>query len=194
MRPIVTVLVLVTLSACAPEQPAADRVFLNGAVYTVDAERTWAEAVAVTDGRIAFVGSDEAAQAFIGNETEVTDLKGQMLLPGFHDSHAHVLIGVYTVDNCDLLRVPTVEEVEAVLQECTTLDGFGDDRWILGGGWGEWLFEDAAPHKELLDELFPDRPVYLESSFGHSAWVNSRALEMAASRSPWSWQVIPRLL
>ena len=167
------------LSGCQPARDAADRVFLNGAVYTVDANRTWAEAVAVTDGRISFVGSSEAAQAFIGDDTEVTDLDGHMLLPGFHDSHAHVLIGVYTDDNCDLLRVPTIEEVEAVLRECTALDGFGDDRWIIGGGWGEWLFEDAAPRKELLDTLFPDRPVYLESSFGHSAWVNSHALELA---------------
>ncbi len=77
------------------------------------------------------------------------------------------------------MRIPTAEEVAAALRNCTRLDGFGDERWIIGGGWGEWLFEDAAPRKQLLDELFPERPVYLESSFGHSAWVNSRALELA---------------
>jgi predicted amidohydrolase YtcJ len=165
--------------ACQPAPPAADRVFIDGEVYTVDAERSWAEAVAITDGHVVFVGSSAEAAHWIGENTEVTDLDGQMMLPGFHDSHAHVLIGVYTGENCDLLRVPTIEQVESVLRQCTELDGFGDERWILGGGWGEWLFDDAAPSKKLLDELFPDRPVYLESSFGHSAWVNSRALEIA---------------
>ena len=179
MRAAFLLFAILVVAACQPAQEPADRVFINGAVYTVDADRSWAEAVAIRDGRIAFVGGNEYAQAFIGAGTEVTDLDGQMLLPGFHDSHAHVLIGVYTGENCDLLRVPTIEEVEAVLRECRTLDGFGEERWIIGGGWGEWLFDDAAPPKELLDELFPDRPVYLESSFGHSAWVNGRALELA---------------
>ena len=174
---------ILVVAACQPAQESAGRVFINGAVYTVDPDRSWAEAVAIRNGRIAFVGSNDAAQAFVGADTEVIDLKGQMLLPGFHDSHAHVLIGVYTGENCDLLRLPTIREVQAVLRECRTLDGFGEERWIIGGGWGEWLFEDAAPRKELLDELFPDRPVYLESSFGHSAWVNSRALELAGIHS-----------
>jgi predicted amidohydrolase YtcJ len=179
MRVALLAIAALVLSACEPARQPADRVFINGAIYTVDAERTWAEAVAVTDGDIVFVGNSEDVQAFVGNDTDVTDLGGQMLLPGFHDSHGHVLIGVFTEENCDLLRIPTAEEVAAALRNCTRLAGFGDQRWIIGGGWGEWLFEDAAPHKQLLDELFPERPVYLESSFGHSAWVNSRALELA---------------
>jgi len=167
------------ITACEAPTPTADRVFNNGAVYTVDADRSWAEAVAITDGQIVFVGSNEDAQNLIGDETGVTDLGGQMLLPGFHDSHAHVLIGVFTDEECNLLRVPTVEEIEAVLGTCAELAGFGDERWIIGGGWGEWLFDMASPDKAQLDRFFPDRPVYLESSFGHSAWVNSRALEIA---------------
>lgn len=166
-------------AGCEAPTPTADSVLINGAVYTVDADRSWAEAAAITDGRIVFVGSSDDAQDRIGPETDVTDLTGQMLLPGFHDSHAHVLIGVYTRENCDLLRVPTLDEVKAVLAECINLQGFGEDRWVLGGGWGEWLFEKMSPDKLLLDQLFPDRPVYLESSYGHSAWVNSRALEIA---------------
>ena len=77
----------------------------NAAVYTVDADRSWAEAVAVRDGHVVFVGSNKDAQAWIGDETDVTDLDGQMLLPGFHDSHGHVLLGVQTDKNCDLLRI-----------------------------------------------------------------------------------------
>jgi predicted amidohydrolase YtcJ len=102
-----------------------------------------------------------------------------MLLPGFHDSHAHVLTEVLSDDECDLLRIPTAEEVAEKLKECTELAGRGDDEWVVGGGWGEWLFPEANPRKGLLDVLFPDRPVIFGSSFGHAAWVNSRALELA---------------
>jgi predicted amidohydrolase YtcJ len=135
---------LFLMAACQPAPPAADRVFIDGAVYTVDAERSWAEAVAITDGRVVFVGSSAEAAHWIGENTEVTDLDGQMMLPGFHDSYAHVLIGVYTGENCDLLRVPTIEQVESVLRQCTELDGFGDERWILGGGWGAARLGDDA--------------------------------------------------
>ena len=182
------ILVCVVLTGCdgAPEQVAklrADRVFINGDVYTVDAERSWAEAVAVLDGHIVDVGSNDDIRLWIGAQTEVTDLSGQMLLPGFHDSHTHLLIGIGTDDECDLLRIDSIPEVDAKLRECTALTGFGDKQWIIGSGWSAWLWPKSEPDKAILDELFPERPVYLESSFGHSAWVNSRALELAGVHS-----------
>jgi len=181
-----SVLSLFVVGACSQAPDAvnsAERVLLNGAVYTVDADRSWAEAVAVSDGHIVFVGSTADAQAWVGDETEVTDLAGQMLLPGFHDSHTHILIGVTTDEECDLLRINSITEVEAALRDCTSLQGFGEDNWIIGAGWSDWLWPKSEPDKALLDELFPDRPVYLESSFGHSAWVNSMALELAGIHS-----------
>ena len=172
------------LAAC--DQPsveaardAADRVFLNGAIYTVDTDRSWAEAVAVKDGRIVYVGDDEGAARHIGVETELIDLAGQMLLPGFHDAHIHILTEVLSHEECNLLRIETLEEVAARLKDCTALLGHGGERWVTGGGWGEWLWPEADPKKGLLDLLFPDRPIYLSSSFGHAAWVNSKALEIA---------------
>lgn len=172
------------LAAC--DQPsveaardAADRVFLNGAIYTVDTDLSWAEAVAVKDGRIVYVGDDEGAARYIGAETEVIDLAGQMLLPGFHDAHIHILTEALSDEECNLLRIETLEEVAARLKDCTALLGHGGERWVTGGGWGEWLWPEANPKKGLLDLLFPDRPVYLPSSFGHAAWVNSKALEIA---------------
>ncbi len=157
----------------------ADRVFLNGAIYTVDAERSWAEAVAIKDGRIIFVGENAGAAHHIGDETMVTELRQQMMLPGFHDSHIHIMIGKMADLECSLLRLESVEAVAAQLEQCTALAGIGEEGWILGGGWSEWLWPDANPQKDLLDQLFPDQPVYLESSFGHAAWANSRALAIA---------------
>ncbi|MGI9237679.1 MAG: amidohydrolase [Woeseiaceae bacterium] len=175
--------VILMLAGCSPSSgpadlAAADRVFLNGAVYTVDEERSWAEAVAVTDGRIVYVGDDESAAKYIASDTEIVDLVGQMLLPGFHDSHIHIMIGTMAGEECSLLRLETPDEVAARLKECTSLPGIGTDGWILGGGWGEWLWPEANPQKGLLDLMFPDQPVYLESSFGHAAWVNSKAMQI----------------
>lgn len=176
--------VAVALAGCneppSAEVPdAADRVFVNGAIYTVSETQPWASAVAISDGRIVYVGDDAGVEAFIGATTERTDLGGQMMLPGFHDSHIHILIGVMADDECSLLRIETAADVAVRLKECVELQGIGDAGWILGGGWGEWLWPSANPKKGILDILFPDRPVYMESSFGHAAWVNSRALEIA---------------
>ena len=162
---------------------AADRVFLNGVVYTVDDQRSRAQAVAVEDGRISYVGDEAGVRALIGKTTVVHDLEGGMLLPGFHDSHIHILAGVATEAECDLLRIDEHEAVTARLRECRKLEGFGEDRWVIGSGWSEWLWPDSRPHKAELDALFPDRPVFLGSSYGHSAWVNSRALELAGITS-----------
>jgi predicted amidohydrolase YtcJ len=177
---------LAFLAACTGESDmhdsgltAADRVFVNGAVYTVDAERSWVEAVAITGNEIGFVGSSREAEKLIGPETVVVDLNGQMMLPGFQDSHIHILIGVMADEECSLLRIETAAAVAGQLEDCTELGGIGEDTWIIGGGWGEWLWPEANPQKGILDILFPDRPVYLESSFGHAAWVNSKALELA---------------
>jgi predicted amidohydrolase YtcJ len=162
-----------------PAVTPADTVLRNGYVYTVAADRSVAEAVAVREGRIEFVGSNADAAAYVGPDTEVIDLEGQMLLPGFHDSHTHILIGDAADQECDLMNLNTVAAVEARLQECTQLPGIGAERWIIGSGWAAWLWPKSEPDKAILDTLFPDRPVVLGSSFGHTLWVNSRALEIA---------------
>ena len=163
----------VLLAGCGETDEAvisnpAERVFINAAVYTVDDQRSWSEALAIDEGLIVYVGDDAGAEAYIGDATEVIDLDGQMVLPGFHDSHVHILIGVLADDECDLLRIPSELEVAKKLKQCTEIAGIGDDAWVIGGGWGEWLWPDANPQKGLLDLLFPDRPVYLTSSFGHA--------------------------
>ena len=114
---------MLAVSACGGDsKPAvvtvADRVFLNGAVYTVDAERSWAEAVAIKDGKIIYVGDDEGAGSHITTETEIVDLVGQMLLPGFHDAHAHILTGMFADEasprspGCCWIRPPTSRSVD----------------------------------------------------------------------------------
>ncbi len=176
--------VLVLLAACRtvadhPDEPAdaADLVFRNGAVYTVDAARSWASAVGVRHGRIVYVGTDSLPAGLIGRGTEVVDLAGRMLLPGFQDAHVHPIESGVALDQCDLNDAETIDAVSAGIRGWAAAHPTAP--WVRGGGWQLPLFPDANPSKTLLDRLVPDRPAMLWAADGHSAWANSRALKLA---------------
>jgi hypothetical protein len=156
----------------------ADTVFRNGSIYTVDGVRSWARAVAVNDGRIVYVGSDEESQEWTGPSTQIVDLDGRMMLPGFQDVHIHPIGGGMEAAACDLNGLTTLDQyLEAI--ETYALEN-PDEEWILGGGWSMSVFGPGAnASRKLLDEIVPDRPVFLSSADGHSAWVNSKTLEVA---------------
>jgi hypothetical protein len=157
---------------------SADLVFRNGSIYTVDGARSWARAVAVRDGRIVYVGSDEDSGELIGPSTQVVDLDDRLMLPGFQDVHIHPIGGGIEAAACDLNELTTLEEY---LQAIGTYAAENpDEKWILGGGWSMSVFGPGAnASRKLIDEIVPDRPVFLSSADGHSAWVNSKALEIA---------------
>ncbi len=155
----------------------ADLVLRHAVVYTVDRERSFAEAVAVDGGRITYVGPDAGVGSFVGGGTEVIDLGGRMLLPGFHDSHAHVLEGGISLGLLDLSDLETREAILEAVRAWAA--AHPDEDWIVGFGWALPIFPGANPSKADLDAIVPDRPVYLGAADGHSAWVNSRALAEA---------------
>lgn len=156
----------------------ADIVFTNGRIYTVDASRSWAEAVAITEGRIAFVGSNSGADELIGSNTNVVDLNGRMMLPAFQDSHIHPIGGGIEASACDLNGLNDLASYRSVIGEYAAANP--DVEWITGGGWAMSVFgPGGAPSRTIIDELVPDRPVFLTSQDGHTGWANSRALEIA---------------
>jgi predicted amidohydrolase YtcJ len=160
---------------------AADIAFVNGAVYTVDAARTRASAVAVRDGRIAAVGTDDQIRDQMSSRTETFDLHGRMLLPGFQDAHVHPVSSGLDRLQCDLHDLHTADEyVQAVRSYA---EAHPDREWILGSGWSMDVFPGGTPTKDLLDAVVPDRIVFLPNRDGHSTWVNSRALEVAGVTS-----------
>lgn len=159
-----------------PQQQPAEWVFRGGDVYTVDATRRWAQAVAVRSGRIVYVGTDAGVAPWIDNKTRCVDLKGKLLLPGFHDSHVHLVGGGIELDECDLNGLATLEQVLEAVKKYA--EKYPDRKWVRGGGWPLTMSE-GNPHKEVLDRLVPDRPAILDAFDGHSAWVNSRALAVA---------------
>jgi predicted amidohydrolase YtcJ len=178
-------LAVLLLTACrgashrrgASESPPADLVLRNGAVYTVDAPRSWASTVAVRNGRIVYVGSDSLPAGLVGKRTEVVDLAGHMVLPGFQDGHVHPIDAGIALGECDLNAATTAAQVAAAIRACAA--AHRDLPWVRGGGWQLPLFPAGNPSKALLDRLVPDRPAMLWAADGHSAWVNSRALALA---------------
>ena len=155
----------------------ADTIFINGNVYTVETQQPWAEAVAIKNGKIVYVGNSKGAKKYKNKNTKIIDLKGKMLLPGFVDSHLHASETVNSLYSVDLINVRTVDEyiqaVEKYREEHTDL------KVIHGAGWSNTLFSSTGPAKELLDAVVKDIPVALLSEDYHSIWVNSKALEIA---------------
>jgi predicted amidohydrolase YtcJ len=155
---------------------AADLVFTGGPVHTVDAARSRATAVAVRGERIVAVGHDEVRD-LIGPGTEVVDLAGRLLVPGFQDAHAHPVGGGLELGQCDLSGAVTLEEYRRRIRAYA--DANASLSWITGGGWSMETFPGGTPTREQLDAVVPDRPAYLVNRDHHGAWVNTRALELA---------------
>jgi len=152
-------------------------VFRNGHVFTADAARSWASAVAVQDGRVVAVGGAEQIAPFLSTADEVVDLDGRLLLPGFLDAHAHPVNGGLERARCDLTGARTAA---AYLD---LIGGYAarhpEREWILGGGWAMEAFPGGRPDRHALDAVVADRPVFLPNRDHHSAWVNSAALARA---------------
>ncbi len=155
---------------------SADTVFAGGKVFTADAVRSTASAVAVRGGRIVAVGHDEVRE-LIGPTTEVVDLGGRMLVPGFQDSHVHPVWGGLDMLRCDLSDLQARGDYLARIGEYASANP--ELEWVLGGGWSMSGFPGGTPLASDLDTVVPDRPAFLPNRDGHGAWVNSRALELA---------------
>ena len=155
-----------------------ERIFINGKVVTMDASSAITEAIAVANGRVTAVGSSEQILSLRRGKTEVIDLQGKLLLPGFTDCHTHFLSfsQMMADEKIDLLDATSKEEtLELIRQRANTLK---EDEWLLGRGWNQNRWH-SPPTKEDLDAITQSRPVLLSSVDGHSIWVNSRALKIA---------------
>lgn len=178
------------LTAC---NSVADRVFTNAKVYSInfDGQVTHAEAVAVANGRIIYVGDEAGVQGFIGKKTEVTDCKGNTLMPAFNDGHMHFTVAVRRFGVADLNFIPdadaTVEDVVKEIQRRVKefADAHPDDPVVHGSGWDRgWFTGDLkGPKRQFtrhdIDAVVADRPVVLDSYCGHVALFNTKALELA---------------
>ena len=176
-------------SAAFGTTDAADHasvIFRNGKVYTLDARKPWAQAVAVKNDKIAAVGSDADALALAGPGTKVIDLAGRMLMPGFVESHIHPFLGAFMTAGVDL-QVPTAKDAIAAIAAFAKTHPTGT---IRGFGWRVDMFPPEGPTRDMLDAVITDRPAFFLAIDAHSLWANSKALETAkidAPRRSGSW-------
>jgi len=158
---------------------SADLVLLNGIILTVDKDFSRAEAVAIRDGKILEVGENKTIKHFIGPNTQIVDLEGKTVLPGFHDAHCHMhMFGVQLSQvNCRSPPIKSIEEIIVKLRE--KAEKTPKVRWIVGWGYDDTkLYEKRNPTRWDLDQVSSETPVVLRRTCGHTMVVNSKALEL----------------
>ena len=163
--------------AAASALAAPDLIVINGDVYTVDAAAPRVEAFAVEDGKFTAVGSSAVIRALADGETVVIDAGGNTVTPGFVDGHSHVSGNAPAVAGVDLSYVVDKDEWLQLIEEADARMPEGE--WMTGGYWDHTLSDAVFPTKQMLDEVVPDRPIFLNHIDGHYAWANSLALDMA---------------
>lgn len=154
-----------------------DFLFINGTILTMSEAKVAAQAVLVRGDKIVFVGTEANAKPFLLASTQTIDLQGQCLMPGFHDSHVHLVQHGFERSQLDLSVCQSKEEGLALVAK--KVNGLPESEWILGAGFlmSRWGVRELT--KEDLDKVAPNHPVLLRSQDHHSAWVNSKALELA---------------
>jgi predicted amidohydrolase YtcJ len=160
----------------SPDEPA-DLVLTGGRIWTGDAARSSAEAVAVRDGRITAVGPAGAVRQTVGPRTRVIDLHGRMVTPGFGDAHAHPVMSALTQFRCNLLEDRGQEGYLGIVARYVA--EHPEREWVEGEGWYMPDFPGGTPRREDLDRVTAGKPAFLYNRDGHGAWVNTAALERA---------------
>ena len=163
--------------ASAQNKPKADTIITNARVYTVNHSQPWAEAIAIKNQHIAAVGSAKQIARWRGPKTEVIDASGKLVLPGFFDSHIHFMEGALSLEKLNVDETKNVAEIQKMVKDFAA--AHQDAAWVLGRGWSYPEFPGGMPDKKYLDEVVPDRPVYIEGFDGHTGWANSKALELS---------------
>jgi predicted amidohydrolase YtcJ len=181
-----TILALAALAAslagsAAPPKEAkasqADRIFVNGRVWTGEPRRAPAAALAVRGTRILDVGSNGDIRRHAAKGTDVVDLRGRLVVPGFIDAHLHLLGGSLSLEELRLDDAFTFGAVTGLVRSWAA--AHPDARWVTGEGWAYAAFPGGLPTRAQLDAIVADRPAWLVSYDGHTGWANSAALRLA---------------
>lgn len=159
-------------------QKEADIVLSSNTVFTGLSDKPHPASIAIIGNRIAAIGDEEDIQPLIGPKTKVYRFRDQLIMPGFHDFHIHLMLGGLTLQSINLFNAQSEKEAVSMVRDFA--DANPDDPWIIGFKWDSSRWDDQMkPHRSALDHAIPDRPVVLFSHDLHFVWVNSKALEIA---------------
>jgi hypothetical protein len=177
---IVTITVIAGLIVGAQrsdEGPQADLIVHNARIFAADGTAPFDGAIAVRGNEIVRVGSDREVRRLRRPQTIEIDAGGGTVMPGFNDAHTHFLSGGLGLERANLLDSPTLADIERTIREFAA--AHPDRPWVIGRGWYYEPFPGGLPARRILDALVPDRPAYMVAYDGHTAWVNTKALQVA---------------
>jgi predicted amidohydrolase YtcJ len=176
-------IVILLLMGCSKPQPA-DLIIKGGTIYTMDASHPTAQAIAVKGDRIVFVGEVSAVEKLKDDHTQIIDLAGQTLTPGFIEGHGHIMGVGYNELNLDLMNVKSFDEMVEKVKEAVAKAAPG--QWIVGRGWHQDKWEtkpskmvNGFPVHDQLSAVSPNNPVFLRHASGHAGFANAKAMEIA---------------
>ena len=168
--------VVILLISCK-RKASVDIILYHGHIYTMNAPSDTIQAIAIKDGKIIQTGNNQEIIALKSTSTLLIDLYGATVFPGFTDAHIHPISGGLALLECELTDLVTQSLILDSLRRYA--ENHSDLAWIKGENMWLAAFKDGNPSKTLLDSIIPDRPVFVTSSDGHNAWVNSKALQLA---------------
>ncbi len=183
MKIIKTLVISLLLTACSPKEISeskvspvfADKVIINAKAWTGNPNQAWAETIVIKDSRIIAVGDSALAKNYKAEET--IDAQGKLVLPGFIDNHTHFMDGANSLVSVDTYGSKTIEDFLTRIKKFATTAP--KDEWITGGLWDHEAWGGELPHKDWLDEISTEIPMYLMRTDGHMAIANSKVLELA---------------
>lgn len=178
MRVLTCIAATLLAFGCAAPLESPEYIFTNGLVKTPSG---WAEAIAVSNGKVFAIGSTADLESLVGSQTRVVELNGSVVLPGLHDMHVHPIFGGVMssgadYSHCKIEQGSTIDQLVDIVRACVARVKPHD--WVTGGQW-DALALGVTPHRSLLDDISTDIPIVINDTSGHSAWANSKALELA---------------
>lgn len=179
IQPVLAITIVLSIISVKPTlsqtQGKADLVVKNANVYTMDAVRSWKQALAVKDGRLVFIGNDANVRTWIGPKTKIVDAGGKLILPGFHDTHVHLSLAASRQHWCDLGYPKTLAATQEAISNC--VKKAAGKSWVLFTNPNTAVFPAEGPELKFLDDIVSDRPLVINAL--HSSFANSRALKIA---------------
>lgn len=167
-----------TFQACQPS-PKADTIYINANIWTGDPDNPKAEVIAIQGDSILFVGDAQAIKKLQDAKTQVVDIQGKMITPGFIDNHTHFLSGGFQLASVDLRAAKTPQDFIQRIKDFAATLPEGEDRWIIGGDWDHEAWGGELPRRDWIDSITADYPVWVNRLDGHMALANTKALELA---------------